>query len=327
MTHKQRFAATLRREKIGGRVPTFELVFFLTMELVGKVHPSQRHYRQWGQMSAKEKELQLRDIADALIEPIRMFDHSALFVHPNPYDFSSVKRLLEIIREKTGDELFLVMHGDTTLEIPNGQNMMDFSVKLYEEPESLIRQQEKRMANQFDFSEKINRDGQLLDGFALCSDYALNANPFFSPDVFAEVIAPVLQKTIDGYRERGFYTITHSDGNLMPILDQIVQCGPDAIHSVDPQGGMDLGLCKKRYGDKVAFIGNVNCGLLQTGTEEEARADVLRALRDGMERGYGYIFSTSNCVYTGMPLERYDMMVDLRNKYGWYEDYQKNFGK
>jgi len=318
VTHKQRFAATLRREKIGGRVPTFELVFFLTMELAGKVHPSQRHYGQWGQMSAREKELQLRDIADALIEPIRIFDHSALFVHPNPRDFDSVKRLLEIIREKTGDELFLVMHGDTTLEIPNGQNMMDFSVKLYEEPETLIRQQEKRMAYQFDFAERINRDGQLLDGFALCSDYALNANPFFSPDVFAEVIAPVLQKTVDGYRQRGFYTIKHSDGNLMPILDQIVQCGPDAIHSVDPQGGMDLGLCKQRYGDKVAFIGNVNCGLLQTGTDEEVMADVRRSLRQGMSDGGGYVFSTSNCVYTGMDLDRYKRMHRIWREEGVY---------
>ena len=33
--------------------------------------------------------------------------------------------------------------------------------------------------------------------------------------------------------------------------------------------------------------------------------------REGMERGYGYIFSTSNCAYTGMPLERYEMMEKI----------------
>ena len=46
MTPKQRFIAALERKPLIGRVPTFELVFFLTMEKFGKVHPSHRDYRQ-----------------------------------------------------------------------------------------------------------------------------------------------------------------------------------------------------------------------------------------------------------------------------------------
>ena len=100
----------------------------------------------------------------------------------------------------------------------------------------------------------------------------------------------------------------------MPILDMIVGCGPDAIHSLDPQGGVDLKEVKKLYGDKVCLIGNVNCGKMQTGTEEELVADTRRALRDGMP-GYGYIFSTSNCAYTGLALERYELMNRI-----WWEE-------
>ena len=58
---------------------------------------------------------------------------------------------------------------------------------------------------------------------------------------------------------------------------------------------------------------------MQTGSDEECRADVLRSLREGMERGYGYIFSTSNCAYTGMPLERYEMMLELWRRHGSYD--------
>ena len=39
MTGRERFIRALRREKIEGHVPTFELVFYLTMEKIGKVHP------------------------------------------------------------------------------------------------------------------------------------------------------------------------------------------------------------------------------------------------------------------------------------------------
>jgi len=71
-------------------------------------------------------------------------------------------------------------------------------------------------------------------------------------------------------------------------------------------------------GNDIALIGNVNCGLLQTGTDEECDADVMRALREGMEDGRGYIFSTSNCVYTGMPLERYERMWKIWRECGVY---------
>jgi uroporphyrinogen decarboxylase len=67
--------------------------------------------------------------------------------------------------------------------------------------------------------------------------------------------------------------------------------------------GVGLRPVNDLYGDRVALVGNVNCGLFRTGTEEECTADIRRSLRDGMKRGTGYIFSTSNCVYTGMPLK------------------------
>ena len=45
MTPRERFIAALERRPLTGRVPHFELVFFLTMEALGKVHPAQRAYK------------------------------------------------------------------------------------------------------------------------------------------------------------------------------------------------------------------------------------------------------------------------------------------
>jgi len=122
---------------------------------------------------------------------------------------------------------------------------------------------------------------------------------------------------IRAYRDMGFYVIKHSDGNILPILDQLVQSGPHALHSLDPQGGVDIAEVKRRYGDRVCLIGNVNCGLLETGTDEQVLESVRYALRHGMPGG-GYIFSTSNCVYTGMKLSRYDLMLDVWRAEGNY---------
>ena len=87
--------------------------------------------------------------------------------------------------------------------------------------------------------------------------------------MFGEFVAPYLERLIKAYRVLGFYSIKHTDGNIMPIIDQIVQCSPDALHSLDPQGGVSLAEVSEKYGDRICLIGNVNCGLLQTGTLDE----------------------------------------------------------
>jgi len=316
MTGKERFTKALKREPYKGQVPHFELVFYLTMEVFGRVHPSQRSYGQWNQMSDAERRLHIDDIASLFVETARKYNHSAIFVHPNPGDFDNTVRLLERIRELSGDEYFLMLHGDVTPSIPNGDQMLDFSAMIYDEPEKIKAGNEKSIAAATDFAEKMRKRGNLLDGFAQCADYCFNVNPFFPPAIFADLITPYLTKINKVYHDMGYYVIKHTDGNIMPILDQLVESGPDALHSLDPQGGVDLAEVKRLVGDRVTLIGNVNCGLMQTGTDEECAADIRRSLRDGMKGGTGYIFATSNCVYTGMPLERYEMMHEMWMKEG-----------
>lgn len=85
-----------------------------------------------------------------------------------------------------------------------------------------------------------------------------------------------------------------------------------------PQAGVDIAEVKRFYGDKVCLIGNVSCGALDTGTDGEVVASARYALRHGMPGG-GYIFSTSNCIYTGMRLERYDLMLNVWRREGNYQ--------
>lgn len=316
MRKRERFIKALRREKISGHVPHFELVFYLTMEAFGKVHPLHRNYSQWNQMTKEEQNLHIEDISDIYIDTAKKYHHSAILVHSDIKDYDTTSAVLETIRKKSGDEYFLMLHGDPTYSIPDGNTMIEFTEMLYERPEEIKERAKKRVENHNEWSSKYKGTG-LLDGFALCADYCFNTNPFFGPELFEEFIFPYLKNINDIYREYGFYTIKHTDGNIMPILDQLIESGPDALHSLDPQGGVDLNKVREKAGDKVCLIGNVNCGLLQTGSQEECIADIERSLSDGM-KSPGYIFSTSNCIYTGLPLERYLLMIEIWKKKGEY---------
>ena len=316
MTPRERFITALERRPLTGRVPHFELGVYLTMELFGKVYPNHRSYHQWLQMEEKERQLHRLDIADVFIRTAERFDHSAILMRPKPDEVDETMRLTDIIRERSGDTYFLMRHGDATFAIPDGAHMAEFSYRIYDDPQSLKDEAQRMVDRALEDARVLARHGG-LDGFALCSDYCFNTGPFISPDHFGEFIAPYLKQLVAGYRELGFYVIKHTDGNIMPILDYLLDANPHALHSLDPQAGIDMAEMKRICGDRVCLIGNVNCGLLDTGTDEEVVASAEYALTHGMP-GYGYIFSTSNCIYTGMRLARYELMLDVWRRMGNY---------
>ncbi|HHN47263.1 MAG TPA: hypothetical protein ENN09_07460 [Planctomycetes bacterium] len=316
LTPRERFAAVLRREPLSGRIPTFELVFFLTMEAFGKVHPSHRSYHQWDQMTDVEKELHRVEMARIYIDTAERYEHDAIFLHPNPSTLDETMRLIDKVRELSGDKYFLMLHGDATFSIPGGENMVEFACWIMTQLDEVHAKARKMVDDAIERAEKLRSHGG-IDGFALCSDYCFNTNPFLPPEHHAKVITPYLKQLCSAYREMGFLSIKHTDGNIMPILEQLVDAGPDALHSLDPQAGVDIAEVKRLVGSRVALCGNVNCGLLTTGTDDEVIENARYSIKHGAPGG-GYIFCTSNCVFTGMRLERYELMLDVWRKEGFF---------
>jgi uroporphyrinogen decarboxylase len=318
LTPRDRFINALTLQPpIPGRVPHFELVFYLTMEAFGKVHPTHRFYEQWNQMEEKERQLHRCDMADIFIATAERFEHNAIFIHVNPDSVDETLRMVDIIREKAGDRYFLMRHGDATFSVPDGTYMTEFATRIAEERGKLKAEAEAMVDKAIHEAEAYQKHGG-LDGLALCSDYCFNTGPFLSPRLFSELVTPYLARLTAAYREMGFYVIKHTDGNIMPIIDQLVETHPHALHSLDPQGGVDIAEVKQRFGKQVCLIGNVNCGMLDTGTDEEVIASARYALQNGMPGG-GYIYATSNCIYTGMRLARYELMLNVWRKEGNYQ--------
>jgi uroporphyrinogen decarboxylase len=196
--------------------------------------------------------------------------------------------------------------------------MAEFTYRMADDPQSLLDEAGKMVDDALIEAEAYQKHGG-LDGFALCADYCFNTGPFLSPRLFRRFITPFLTRLTLSYRELGFYVIKHTDGNIMPILDQLVESSPHALHSIDPMAGVDIAEVKRLVGDKVCLIGNVDCSMLDSGTPDEIAASTRYALQNGMPGG-GYIFSTSNCIYTGMPLANYDIMLDVWRNEGNYQD-------
>ena len=309
MTPKERFITALNRG-VPDRVPTFELEFQLTEELLGKSH---LHEEQLTGLSESEIQRKLKEYAAFLIELYTVLEHDAICLHYLSKEHMG--RVAEYIHALSGDRFMLLAHGDGTLAIPDGAGLYELSYKLYEEPETMHAEC-RRMAD-----DAIARNRYLMDhgvdGFILCSDYCFNQGPFMSPAMFAEFITPYLRDIIADIRSRGGYAIKHTDGNIMPIIDQLVSCHPHALHSLDPMAGVDIRVVKEQYGDQVALCGNVHCAAMQTGTEQDVIDSAEYCLKYGKPGG-GYIFCTSNIPFKGLPLERYLLVLDIWKKHRDY---------
>ncbi len=156
------------------------------------------------------------------------------------------------------------------------------------------------------------------DVIMLGDDYAGNKGPMFSPSVFREFLAPRLKMMVDAVHEGGGRVIKHSDGNLWPILDQIIDTGIDAINPIEPVAGMDIGEVKSKYGHRVAVVGNIDCShVLSEYSTERVEAAVIECFRKGSPGG-GHILSSSNSIHSAVRPDNYAAMIAAAKKYGSY---------
>lgn len=98
---------------------------------------------------------------------------------------------------------------------------------------------------------------------------AMNGNTFLRPEQFRRFVYPYAKALVSYIRSRGPWVTMHSDGNLMGILNQILDIGPDILQSIDPMAGIDIRRVKQIAGGRMGLMGNVQCSLLQDGPEEQ----------------------------------------------------------
>ena len=149
-------------------------------------------------------------------------------------------------------------------------------------------------------------------------DFAYDQGLLISPKSFDKIFYPSFVKVIRGFKELGLCVIKHTDGNIWPIIDKIVDAGIDCIDPIDPTAGMDISSVKSKYGNRIAIKGNVDCAqTLPFGTRGEVIKETKKCLHDGAP-GWGYILSSSNSIHSNVKPENYVAMLDTLKEYGEY---------
>ena len=323
MTPKERAIAALTLKQ-PDEVPTFELGFHIEEEMFGKAPINIAEYKreELDKLSDIEAEKKIRKWASYSADIYRKLEYALwpMIYMPDMWNEDMTlskyqKTVIKALLEETEGKYMLQCHGDGTFALPDGNEMYEFAYRLADDFNGILEEAERCCVTAIEKNKQLVDAG--VESFILCSDYCYNMGPFVSPETFSKIITPYLARIIEDGRKQGAYMIKHTDGDIMPIIDQLVECNPHALHSLDPMAGVDIKLVKEKWGKKVALCGNVNCALMQTGTEEEVSESAEYCLTHGKPGG-GYIFCTSNVPFKGLPADRYQLILDVWKKHRKY---------
>lgn len=327
MTPKERMIAAFLFQQQDDQIPSWELEFHLFDEMFGK-EPVMGF--AFDKLSAAEKEKAICYNAELLLEVAETLHHSAIRCIPGYWEqgpddpaylwIRDEEYRLMLVRElqKRGGAQYLIM-GDCggLIGIPDGNHIWDLIDDMYERPDELKERADKMITAGIEYGKKMVGAG--AECLLNCCDFAFNSGPFMSPAQFDEFVVPYLNQWVQTFKAQGIYTIQHSDGNLMPIMDRIIASGVHAIQCVDPLAGMDIVALKKDLQGQLCLIGNIDCSLLQLGTPAEVDAAVKHVV-EHCKYGGGFVLSGCNVIFKGIPAANYQAMVDAKLKYGTFAD-------
>lgn len=158
-----------------------------------------------------------------------------------------------------------------------------------------------------------------VDAIIVGDDLADRKGPQISPKIFRDIVFPLAHEIVHEIQRRGIKVIWHSDGNVYPIMRDLVDyVGIDGYHAIEPMAGMDIGIIKNMYGDRISLFGNVDCShTLCTGTPEDVKRETLDVIEKAAHGG-GLNVNSSNSIHNAVKLENFKAMIETVHKYGRY---------
>jgi len=149
--------------------------------------------------------------------------------------------------------------------------------------------------------------GMRPDGLFVPEDLGAKNGPMMSPASWGAVFKPAFARLGEFLRRNGIDFWMHSDGNIWPLLDDIVDCGVQVLNPLEVKAGMDAVELRERYGARLAVYGNIDATKMG-GPLDALEAELRRKVP--LAREGGYILHSDHSVPPDVTLERYQWLLD-----------------
>ena len=222
------------------------------------------------------------------------------------------------IQEKLNNEIFSIPSTGCLMEV----SWQGFGLELFSRLLARRKQAKKVFDDRGKFTLELvkilaEKDAKIV---LLWDDYGYKNGLFMSPRNYRTYVFPWLKQICDAAHKRDCKILLHSDGDLIEIFEDIVNCGIDIINPIESTTAnpeYDIFKLNEKYGDKITFAGNLSPMMLTLGDIAEIEAYAKKLIRE-LAPGGGYIFSSGHSINPAVTVDRFLAMQNIKKKYGNY---------
>lgn len=150
-------------------------------------------------------------------------------------------------------------------------------------------------------------------------DWGYEKAMIMSLETWREYFKPLLMREVSAIRavRPDVIIAYHSCGHVEPVVPELIECGINVLHSVQPEAN-DPAKLKKLYGNHLSFWGTV--GVQSTfpfGTPEEMER-VVKERIETVGQGGGLLIAPAHVIEPETPVENVLAFIRAVDKYGVY---------
>lgn len=210
----------------------------------------------------------------------------------------------------------MVDHGKVFTGVWWLMGLETFCTAIKRDPDLVARMYDRIGSTQYRILDRAT-DFDCVGGVRFADDIAYAEGLMVSPKHLRQHFFPWLAKCVDLVHRKGKVFILHSDGDVSMVIEDIIACGVDGLHPIEPKA-MDIAALKRTFGKRISLCGNIDLGYTLTrGTPAEVDAEVKERIRT-IAPGGGYLLGSSNSVPEYVPLGNYNAMREACLRYGRY---------
>jgi uroporphyrinogen decarboxylase len=278
----------------------------------GEQHLHRRTFTRYSRYQAEDRDMVWAQEGRGVITSLEEFER---FPWPDP-DEMDLSMLEEVKQYLPAGMKVVAYMGYIFTSAWWLMGMETFCAALYEQPELIRRLYNRIWSIQSRVAVRLLKY-DVIGALSHPDDIAYAEALIVSPAHLREFVFPWYRWCGALARDRGWPYLYHSDGRLMPVLDDIVHCGFNALHPIEPKA-MDIMEVKRKIGGELCLIGNIDLGYTLTrGTTQEVDAEVRERIRTVGADG-GYCVGSSNSVTAYVPLRNFMAMREAAFRYGAY---------
>jgi len=148
-----------------------------------------------------------------------------------------------------------------------------------------------------------------VDGGYFGDDYGAQRGLLFSPKLWRQLIKPRLARMFAVFRDAGRPVMLHSDGDIWPILPDLVDIGLTCLNPVQPEV-LEHGRLYREFGKQLSFYGGISTqSVLPAGTPAQVQTATRAAMNDLAPDGTGLVLGPSHRMQSDIPVANIESML------------------